>query len=105
MASDSSSVDRPGIVVTIVLCPHCDGKYPTEDRENTKCIYCAHVFKVGENDFDIEAVRVRVIGKYCQKDPKACFHVCSTCHKAHIARQRAIEEREEPPPSYWWQRD
>ena len=106
MAIESFSVDRPGIKVTTVLCPHCEGMYPTEDRAETKCIYCKKLFVVTLADFTLDAVRVPVIAKYCQKDPRLCFRVCSPCHKTWLHKQTV--EEDEPPlddPQFWWQKD
>lgn len=106
MAHDSSSVDRPGIIVTTVLCPYCEGMYPTEDGVVTVCIYCKKPFAVPLADFALDAVRVPVIAKYCQKDPRLCFRVCSPCHKAWL-RKQTVEEVEPPQddPEFWWQKD
>lgn len=106
MARDSSSVDRPGVVVTIVLCPHCDGKFPTEERQTVTCIYrkCLKPFNVEDNEFEKKKHRLLSDTSYCSCHVRFCESAnckgeCG-CLKCKALAEREDDDRNLP----WWQR-
>lgn len=103
MASDSSSVDRPGLVVSLVLCPFCDGKYPTEEHPQTTCIYCKKTFQVFDNLWDDKKDALLT------DKPRLCKALCKGRRECWLRTgcvnsNRYDKTEQEEPPQYWWQR-
>lgn len=104
MALDSSNVDRPGLVVTIVLCPYCDAKYPTENTGTETCERCKKVFDVATNEFEANKKRITENPDLCTCHLRRCKSVWCKGECGCLKCRDFADEADNSEQTFWWQR-